>query len=309
MLSRLRTWSAQFRRGFQMLDAIADASVLAEVDRRRAATENPLNRAGYKVFSQADEDGIIAEILRRMGIPLGVYVEFGVGDGLECNTLALAAQGWRGAWISGESLAFDAAAVDASFFSFRRTWVLPGNVVRLYRDALGRLGANDADVLSFDLDSRDLFFLAKLLESGARPALVVAEYNAKFAPPIRWTVPAAEERAWAYTDYMGASLTSLADLFSRHGYRLVACNAASGANAFFIDERRFADRFDDVPRAIEALFVPPFYLMPRYAHPTDPRTALRCFEIGAATAQGRTRPEWPSDAQAEAPSNLLQEAC
>lgn len=44
---------------------------------------NPLNRFGKKCFSQTDEDGIVMEILKRIGIIAnGVYAEFGVGTGL-----------------------------------------------------------------------------------------------------------------------------------------------------------------------------------------------------------------------------------
>lgn len=43
-----------------------------------------------KVYSQNDEDGIIAEIFRRIGVSdRRCFIELGVGDGLENNTLAL----------------------------------------------------------------------------------------------------------------------------------------------------------------------------------------------------------------------------
>jgi hypothetical protein len=292
MLKRLRRLRGGLHGLARMVGWNTDAAIAAEVRRRYAASANPLTAFGRKVFSQSDEDGLIAEVLRRMGIERGIYCEFGVGDGLECNTLALAAQGWRGCWISGQDLAFDAGSVDPSFFRFHEVWVDLDNVVELYRNGVSAFGAADADVLSFDLDSRDLFFLAALLEAGARPALAVAEYNARFAPPIRWSMPPDDARPWRGTDYFGASLASLAHLFESHGYRLVACNAASGANAFFIDERRFEDRFADVPRDVATLFEEPFYRFAAYGHPSDPRTVLRALQIGAAIHHGTKRPEW-----------------
>ena len=54
---------------------------------------------GYKVYSQNDEDGIIHEIFNRIGITNKTFVEFGVGDGLENNTLALLMENWNGLWI------------------------------------------------------------------------------------------------------------------------------------------------------------------------------------------------------------------
>ena len=68
---------------------------------------NPLNRFGAKFFSQSDEDGITLEIIRRIGLKTGTFLELGVGDGLENNTLVLLSVGWRGAWFGGETLAFD----------------------------------------------------------------------------------------------------------------------------------------------------------------------------------------------------------
>ena len=42
--------------------------------------EDPLylDRYGYKVYSEADEDGIIAEIFKRIGISNKTFVDFGI---------------------------------------------------------------------------------------------------------------------------------------------------------------------------------------------------------------------------------------
>ena len=49
--------------------------------------KNPLNRFGAKYFSSTDEDGITLEIAKRLGIKSGTFIEIGVGNGLENNTL------------------------------------------------------------------------------------------------------------------------------------------------------------------------------------------------------------------------------
>src|SRR5216117_3899221 len=67
--------------------------------RKQAAARNPLLKLGRKYFSQNDEDGILLEILRRLGIDNGVFVELGVGTGLENNTLILLMSGWQGVWL------------------------------------------------------------------------------------------------------------------------------------------------------------------------------------------------------------------
>jgi len=62
-----------------------------------------LERYGYKVYSQNDEDGIIAEIFKRIGTTNKKFVEFGVQDGLECNGHFLLHKGWHGLWLEGSS--------------------------------------------------------------------------------------------------------------------------------------------------------------------------------------------------------------
>jgi hypothetical protein len=77
---------------------------------RAQEQKNPLNHFGAKFFSQSDEDGITLEIVKRLGLKHGTFLELGVGNGLENNTLVLLSLGWRGAWIGGEDLAFDPGA-------------------------------------------------------------------------------------------------------------------------------------------------------------------------------------------------------
>ena len=45
-----------------------------------------LQSKGRRVFSQADEDGVIEEVFNHVGTTNKVYVEFGASDGQECNT-------------------------------------------------------------------------------------------------------------------------------------------------------------------------------------------------------------------------------
>jgi hypothetical protein len=45
-----------------------------------------LEQCGFRSFSQNQEDGILQEILRRVGTPNASLVEFGVGNGLHNNS-------------------------------------------------------------------------------------------------------------------------------------------------------------------------------------------------------------------------------
>lgn len=57
-------------------------------------------------FSQFDEDSITLEILNRIGLHKGFFVEFGVGNGLENNSIVLLASDWEGAWFGGQEISF-----------------------------------------------------------------------------------------------------------------------------------------------------------------------------------------------------------
>src|ERR1700760_3776432 len=72
-----------------------------ELPKPRNADPKRLLRYGFKVYSQCDEDGIIQEIFRRIGSGNQVFVEFGVENGTECNTVKLLVEGWRGLWLDG----------------------------------------------------------------------------------------------------------------------------------------------------------------------------------------------------------------
>ena len=82
------------------LDALLQLELSRELARLQAdvRTTMPDNPAacGFKVYSQADEDGIIEEIARRIGIENGYFIEIGCGDGRENNSHYLLLKGWRG---------------------------------------------------------------------------------------------------------------------------------------------------------------------------------------------------------------------
>src|SRR5262245_9375229 len=88
----------------------------AEMAKPRNADPKRLLRHGFKVYSQNDEDGIIQEIFRRIGTSDRRFVEFGVQTGVECNTVKLLIEGWRGLWIEADPLM--AGAVRRNFAPF-----------------------------------------------------------------------------------------------------------------------------------------------------------------------------------------------
>lgn len=247
--------------------------------RKKESIRNPLVQRGEKFFSQNDEDGILLEILGRTGLREGVFVEIGVGNGLENNTLILLMSGWQGVWLGSEPLAFEAP--EDGPLLFQQSWVTRDNCCSLVSHGLAALGRKQVNVLSVDIDGNDLYVIGEILASGLAPDVVVAEYNAKFPPPIRWSIAYDENHVWDGSDYMGASLQSLVDELGKHDYRLVACNL-TGVNAFFV-RNAHAAAFKDVPTEPAQLFVGADYVwFLSKGQRTSPRTIVQALRRGQA---------------------------
>ncbi|MCB9867901.1 MAG: hypothetical protein H6816_14850 [Phycisphaerales bacterium] len=191
-----------------------------------------LIRCGYRVYSQNDEDGILDEIFRRIGTTSRTFVEFGVGDGMENNTLYRMLQGWRGAWIEADPKR--AGQIAERFARFRHAGVLrcknafitAENIQKLF----GELEvAEEFDLLSIDIDGND-YWVWQAIEQHL-PRVVVIEYNAGFGPSAEWVMDYDPQHAWSGTRNVGASLKALELLGAEKGYRLVGCNL-KGINAF-----------------------------------------------------------------------------
>ena len=224
--------------------------------------KNPLLEYSGKVFSQSDEDGITFEILRRIGIDRGNFVEFGVGNGLENNTLSLLARDWKGIWFgTGQQLGFDLNPnkIDQLNFNVYDSWVTKENITDLIKTGLESIRETRVDLMSMDLDGNDYYFIKEILETGYSPSVFIAEYNGKFMPPIKFTIDYDPEFHWNGDDYNGASLSLLNELFEEHDYSLVACNI-SGVNAFFV-KNQFMDKFQDIPVGVEKLFNAPKFFV------------------------------------------------
>jgi len=195
-----------------------------------------LERSGFKVYSQCDEDGIIQEIFRRVGATNRRFVEFGVGNGRENNTVYPLFQGWSGLWLEGGEgsaqeirQAFAGPIADGRL-AFTQAFLTRDNIDRLITDGLG--GGGEIDLLSVDVDGND-YHLFEAIKS-VRPRVVVTEFNSKFPPPARWVMPYKEDFRWDFrSDRNGASLSALEDLYRERGYSLVG-TTIYGTNAFFV---------------------------------------------------------------------------
>jgi hypothetical protein len=203
------------------------------------------------VFSQNEEDGIIAEIFRRIGTHNHSFIEFGVESGSECNSAKLLLEGWHGLWIEmtprhvAEIKRNLSGYLSSGQLSLREAMVHVDNINGLFEQA-GFAG--EIDMLSIDIDFND-YWVWKAIEV-IKPRLVVIEYNASLAPPLSIVVPYQADAQWDGSNYFGASLGALVGLGRQKGYRIVGCNF-SGSNAFFVRDDLCGDKFLDPATAEE----------------------------------------------------------
>jgi hypothetical protein len=200
-----------------------------------------LVRFGAKYFSQNDEDGIIAEIFSRIGISNRSFIEFGVGNGLENNTLLLLFSGWRGLWIEGDKANYGAIAkgfervVESGKLKIVNQFADPENI----NEIIQKVFSGEIDLLSVDIDGNDLHVLSAI--KAVSPRVLVLEYNAKFPPPIKYVMPFSKTHSWNGSDNYGCSLQAACEELDR-GYRLVCCDL-TGTNAFFVRKDLVEEKF------------------------------------------------------------------
>lgn len=224
---------------------------------------------GYKVYSQFDEDGIIAHIFSRIGEGGRIFVEIGCSDGLENNTHLLLLQGWRGVWVDADAdkLRFVAKHLPPnSKLVLKHAFVSAENAGDIVLNALATLSVQAVDLLSVDIDGNDLHVLSALLDV-LKPRLICVEYNAKFPPTTKIAITNQPGQFWTGDDYQGASLRSFIELLQIRGYNLIACGV-SGVNAFFVQNDDFG-QFPD--HTAEQLFQPARYDLRRMTsgHPAS----------------------------------------
>lgn len=269
----------------KQLKAVENARLKAELEAQTArllrdpryADPRSLSRYAAQAFSQSGEDGMIAEIFRRIGTRSRTFLEIGIGNGLENDTVALLAhQQWRGHWIDGNTANVErvrrhfAKPVAEGRLIVEQSLVTAANV----GETLRRLGVpEELDLFSLDID-RNTYWVWEALPQ-LKPRVVVVEYNATVPPEIDWRVDYVSDRGWNGTTYFGASLKAFELLGRRLGYNLVGCTL-NGVNAFFVRDDVCGDRFEQ-PYTAEHHYEPPrYYLTYRTSHPssfTDDSTA------------------------------------
>lgn len=268
LLKRRRQYRQAPLRAAAASELLQTLTVQQRLDALRGlhASTNPLLACGYKVFSQNDEDGIIRELCRRLELAdSSTFLEIGVGDGSENNTLNLLVHGWRGVWLGGEPLAY---ARLSERLAFEQCWITRDNVVDVIRRKMNDRGLDAFDLVSLDIDGNDWHIAQRMLEAGIAPKVFVVEYNGTFDACAEWVMPYNAAHTWDGSAYFSASLASYRRLLDQHGYFLAACNV-TGANAFFV-KNDHKSKFPDLPGDWRSIHMPANYLpYPYVGHPVS----------------------------------------
>jgi hypothetical protein len=195
-----------------------------------------LRRAGFKVFSQWDEDGIIQYLISHVRIENPTFIEFGVENYEESNTRFLLLNNhWQG-------MVLDACPADIEYIrsdrihwqydlQVKKAWITRENIDSLVAEAgFGE----DLGLLSIDLNGND-YWVWQAIES-VRPRIAIVEYNSLLGlDPICVPYKDDFDRTAAHPSnlYYGSSLAALHRLAQSKGYILVGSNIW-GHNAFFV---------------------------------------------------------------------------
>ncbi|OGR53030.1 MAG: hypothetical protein A2049_04725 [Elusimicrobia bacterium GWA2_62_23] len=241
MYKKLKNFLSKATGSQQLLAAIEEQTTVQAyiawmnlLSQEKYSDRKRLSKAGFKVYSQAEEDGFIHEIFRRIGCGSRTFMEIGVSNGRESNTAYLLRQGWKGVWIEGSpEYAKEASAWFSGKVKSGDLVVACEYVTRENADSLVSklLGTKVVDILSIDIDGNDFHILEAL--KTISPRAIVLEYNPVFLPPIEWVMPYNPGHIWDGSDHYGASLKSYELMLREKGYSLVGCTT-NGNNAFFV---------------------------------------------------------------------------
>lgn len=230
----------------------------------------PIHSAGYKVFSQFEEDGLLLYIFSVIGEGSKTFVEIGANDGINSNCSNLAVHfGWSGLFLEGDPTLIKRGE---RFYKKIPTPYHPKpRYVQAFvkRENINQLLENngikgDFELLSIDIDGNDYWVWDAL--TVASPKVVVIETHTEFGNR-NIVVPYDPEYVYPgkHPIYHGASAKAMQELGRKKGYRLVACSDL-GINQIYVREDVCPDSLHEIsaestlwhPKTIasQALFEP-----------------------------------------------------
>jgi hypothetical protein len=192
-----------------------------------------LEHYASNTVSQNGEDGILAEIFRRIKSRSRLCVEFGAWDGKHLsNTWALwHEEGWSAILIEGDRDRY--MQLQEAINNFPSVKGIHAYVASEGANSLDNLlgdagvDADDIDLLSIDIDGDDYHVWDAV--TTCRPRVVIIEYNPTIPPEI----DIVQRRG----EYFGASAAALTRLAKSKGYELAACTKT---NCIFVLRQDYA---------------------------------------------------------------------
>ena len=177
------------------------------------------------IYSQSGEDGILAELFRRLGIDRGFCVELGAHDGIHLsNTRHLIERSrWNGILIEPDPRRFQQLRANVRDFggvTCVEAWVSFEGRDTL-DEILARNGAPpDFDLLSIDIDGNDYHLWDSLRRF--TPKVVIIEHTPTSPNDVAFVQPRDLRVS------QGTSLRSIAHLAGEKGYELCAVTDTNG---------------------------------------------------------------------------------
>jgi FkbM family methyltransferase len=209
-----------------------------------------------KIYSQNGEDGILLEIINRLNLKNGYYVEFGTQNGDECNTRILREKyDWYGLLMDG--------TYENNNINLKNEFITRENITNLFEKYNVPKQFN---LLSIDIDYNDFYVLHKILEKYTMD-IIILEYNAYFLQNEDAIIKYNSNGMWDGSNYFGASLLAFKKLLNKFKYSLIYTEN-KGVNAFFVADK-YADKFNNCNN-INILYNSAKYSNgPRGSHPMD----------------------------------------
>lgn len=186
-----------------------------------------------KIFSHYGQDGILAEIFRRIGDGGRRFVEIGASPAQNNTNLQLL-KGWRGLWI-------DAGLAKDESLSTNLQILLREGKLKISRKLVNRDNARtllssrgfaeDLDLISIGIDYNTHHIFTELLS--LQPRVFSVAYNSMLPADLDWAAPYDAKAVWDGSTLHGATLGTISAAAEAGGYSLVGCEL-SGTDAFFV---------------------------------------------------------------------------
>jgi hypothetical protein len=230
---------------------------ILKLNYRFKLNKNPLITEKFGTFSQNEEDVILHNIIRKIPDIPKTFIEFGVGDGLENNTVNLIPQ-FVGFWIGNEKIKLN--PIYAEYVTYFERQLDLDNLPQIIDDIIS-FSKEKIGIISIDLDGNDFYITKQILkEKILRPIVFIVEYNSNHDD--YYVMSYNSNHKWNGSNEYGASYKSYLKLFNENNFSPVGTNL-TGVNAFFISNE-YIDLFKYAQEFPNQLCNPKFKFFTNY---------------------------------------------